>query len=160
VIIIIIGGGVAIVGLLIFVFVWEGRTVAHLRVIRMPPGEAPEEIRQAWVGVELPLRRWETKSGLHTTEGVLSLHGSGKVHGYAVDGRAAVEALAAHSPEAAHWWRTFAPQVVAPGYLLLFPSEVCEGPGEFSSGPKNESKALIGLGSDGKGGVWKRDANF
>jgi hypothetical protein len=47
-------------------------------------------------------------------------------YGYAVNGRAAVKALASHSPEAAAWWRTNAPHVLASGYRLWFPSDVCE----------------------------------
>ena len=36
-----------------------------VRIIATPPGEAPEEVRRAWVGLELPLAAGET--GPHTT---------------------------------------------------------------------------------------------
>ncbi len=104
----------------------SGRKVAYVRVVDTPPGEAPESIRRAWVGVQLPLRRWEARAGMHRTEGVLSQQHRGTGTGYAVNGRAAVEALASHSPEAAAWWRTNAPHVLAWGYRLWFPSDVCE----------------------------------
>jgi hypothetical protein len=107
------------------------RTVAHLRITRTPPGEAPEEIRQTWVGVELPLRRQEMNPSLYPTVGVLSgrspcERASECGFGYGVDGRAAVKALASHSPEAAAWWRQHAPHVLEPGYRLWFPAEICE----------------------------------
>jgi hypothetical protein len=103
-------------------------TVAHLRIVRTPPGEAPEAIRQAWIGVELPLRSWETKPQNHPTVGVLSVRNSecATAYGYSVDGRLALEALAHHSPPAAQWWRKHAPQVLDRGYQLWFPPEVCE----------------------------------
>ena len=79
-----------------------------------------------WVGIELPLRRGETEPSHLQSVGVLSKQGAEVITGYAVDGRAAVAALASQSPEAAAWWRENAPHVVAPGYRLFFPSEVCE----------------------------------
>jgi hypothetical protein len=121
-----IAGMVALVVLPVVFAAWMSRAVAHVRVVSTPPGEAPEEIRRAWVGVKLPLRRWETKPDLHLTEGVLYRQTSTMTSGYAVNGRAAVEALASHSPEAAAWWRTHAPHVVARGYRLWFPLDVCE----------------------------------
>jgi hypothetical protein len=104
------------------------RTVAHLRIVRTPPGEAPEEIRRAWVGVELPLRARETKPQNHATLGVLSFRNSEceTAYGYSVDARAALKALANHSPTAAHWWRKHAPQILDREYQLWFPPEVCE----------------------------------
>jgi hypothetical protein len=104
------------------------RTVAHLRIVRTPPGEAPEAIRQAWIGVELPLRSGETKPHNHPMVGVLSLRSSGRAtaYGYSVNGRLALEALASHSPTAAEWWRKHVPQVLDRGYQLWFPPEVCE----------------------------------
>jgi hypothetical protein len=120
-------GIAALVILVCVVAAWRGRQVAQLRIVGTPPGEAPEEIRRAWVGVKLPLRRGETRPGWHRTEGVLSRQTSAAMRtGYSVNGRAAVKALASHSPEAAAWWRKNAPHVVAWGYRLWFPSDVCE----------------------------------
>jgi len=116
----------AIAGLVFGVRAWRNQTVAHLRILRTPPGEAPEEIRRAWVGIELPLRRGETEPTYHQSVGVLSQQGPEVTSGYAVDGRAAVAALASQSSVAAAWWRENAPHVVASGYRLFFPSEVCE----------------------------------
>jgi hypothetical protein len=49
----------AIAGLVLGVFAWRNQTIALLRIHRTPPGEAPEEIRCAWMKVILPLRRSE-----------------------------------------------------------------------------------------------------
>jgi hypothetical protein len=163
------GGVGAVVGLAIGWSVWRNRTVDHLRIIRTPPGEAPEEIRRAWVGVELPLRRWETEPDRHLTVGALSQKAPEMAAGYAVDGRAAVKALASHSPEAAAWWRENAPQVLARGYRLWFPSDVCERVrgrcGTTQAKPRESVAATdtaqwltsdLGLGADGREGVWRR----
>jgi hypothetical protein len=116
----------AVVGLVFGVRAWRNRTVAHLRIVRVPPGEAPEVIRRAWLGIELPLRRGESEPSLHQTVGVLSQRGAEMAMGYAVDGRRAVDALTSQLPAAAAWWREHAPHVVARGYRLFFPSGVCE----------------------------------
>jgi hypothetical protein len=163
IIVILVVGLVGVPGFLVCLYLRDKRTVAYVRVIRTPPGEAPEEIRRAWIGVELPLRRYETNPQCHVTEGVLSGQSPGMPPefvddpGYAVSGKAAVKALAAHCPEAAEWWFKNAPRVVASGYQLWFPAGVCEKLGGPAAGPENKDDAWIGLGSDDQGGVWKRD---
>jgi hypothetical protein len=124
----IFGGMIALGAVSLVVKAWMDRTVAHLRIVRTPPGEAPEAIRQAWIGVELPLRSGETQPQNHPMVGVLSLRSSGcaTAYGYSVDGHSALEALAHHSPTAAQWWRKNAPQVLDRGYQLWFPPDVCE----------------------------------
>ncbi|AIF45989.1 hypothetical protein [Dyella japonica] len=114
----------------------------HIRVIAMPPGEAPERIRAAWIGVVLPLA--ETKGsqpGIWITQGVL-----GKDRGllarikrllgmlvveqpsvaYAVDVLAAMESLRAHSPSAAMWWERHTPHLLVPGKRFCFSAACCE----------------------------------
>jgi hypothetical protein len=124
---------------------WTRQTVAHLRIYRTPPGEAPEAIRDAWVGVELPLRSWELRPKPHPTEGVLSRQIQGASLGYAVAGRAAIKVLARYSRDAAAWWRLNAPHVLVRGYRLWFPLDVFE-PLEG-----------LALGQDGTGGIWQRE---
>jgi hypothetical protein len=101
-------------------------TTYFIRITMVPPGDAPEQIRRAWIGVELPLRNSETEPTREVVVGALS----GKVGdfepGFVVDGAAAINCLAAHSPEAATWWRQNAPHVLQTGYDLFFPSTVCE----------------------------------
>jgi hypothetical protein len=97
-----------------------------IRIIAAPPGEAPEEIRQEWIGVELPLAPGEPLPKIESTVGVLTGQSTGVASGYLVEGNKAVALLAAHSPTAAEWWREAAPHILVPGYKLSFPAEVCE----------------------------------
>src|SRR5262249_14111542 len=100
--------------------------VTRLRIVRIPPGEPPEWVRCAWVGLELPLAPGEIKARRVTSVGVLSGEGPELGTGYLVDGGKAVARLAAHAPPAAAWWRENARHVVSSGYQLFFPAEVCE----------------------------------
>lgn len=98
---------------LAFVLITKPSTkIMEIRIINTPPGEAPEHVRKAWVGLILPL----AVSGARTrhTVGILArkeflgmlfalLTGRTDRHsGYIVD---AVETLATRSPDAAKWWR-------------------------------------------------------
>jgi hypothetical protein len=96
-----------------------------IRIIATPPGDAAESIRRAWVGVELPLIAGEQQPQSLRVLGVLS-GAVGSTVGYAVDGQTAVNLLASHDPNAADWWRENAPHVLAAGYQLIFPADVCE----------------------------------
>jgi hypothetical protein len=111
---------------------------AKIRIIAVPPGEAPFWVRQEWVGLELPLTRYPRLQSAQTF-GVLtgpsswlgqiwgSLTGRAEhALGYAVEGAAAVEILKAKSPDAARWWREHAPLSVAPQRFLLFHEHVCQ----------------------------------
>ena len=108
-----------------------------IRIISTPPGEAPEHVRAAWIGLTLPA----IVSGPRTIEtvGVLSrpktwfglllariLGKTQQVRGYVVDANRAVEILATHSPDAAKWWRESATRSVRPGQYFLFHAEVCQ----------------------------------
>jgi hypothetical protein len=109
-----------------------------IRVVATPPGEAPESVRAAWVGIELPvLRRGRrlTARGVGVLSGPKThlgglwawLHGKGEVEtGYVVSGAAAIAALEERRPEAAAWWREHAPHVARVGHVLLFQAWACE----------------------------------
>jgi hypothetical protein len=110
----------------------------YIRIIAVPPGEAPEEIRRAWVGVRLPLLLWHGKKREWRSAGVLtgpkslfarlSALFSGALQrqsGYAVVVLDAIAALAVTHPEAARWWRENAPHVVRPGKVFVFAAEAC-----------------------------------
>jgi hypothetical protein len=109
----------------------------HIRIISTPPGEAPEQVRAAWIGLTLPL----LVAGAHVTETVGVLSGPttrfglffarlfGRVRrerGYFVDAHQAVELLATHAPDAARWWRESAARAVQPGSVFVFHCEVCQ----------------------------------
>lgn len=109
-----------------------------IRIIATPPGEAPEEVRQAWVGVRLPLplfhrraRSWRTAgvlTGPRTLFARLAALVSGRLErkpGYAVSVVEALAALEKSRPDAARWWRENAPHLVRPGKAFVFAAEVC-----------------------------------
>ena len=98
----------------------------RIRIVAMPPGDAPEHIRRAWVGLELPLANGQSGPTRQPVQGILSAQDEGPVSGYAVDGREGVALLTAKAPEAAAWWRQQAPHVTMHGYQLVFPADVCE----------------------------------
>jgi hypothetical protein len=109
-----------------------------IRIIATPPGEAPEEVRRAWVGLELPLAAGETGPRDLPVGGVLTgartflgklfnlLTGQRRyAHGYVIDAPQALVLLAEKSPRAALWWREHAPHCWQPGQVFLFHPEVC-----------------------------------
>jgi hypothetical protein len=121
----------AIVAILICVLVvrsWRRRTAprAIVRIKALPPGEAPEFVRRAWIGLELPLILDQVQPEKMAVEGALSHQPVDAPPGYAVDGKAAIAVLESANAEIAAWWRENAPNVAAPGYQLVFPAEVCE----------------------------------
>lgn len=99
---------------------------SRIRIVATPPGDAPDQIRRAWVGLELPLANGQTGPCRQPAEGILSGRDEAPCSGYAVDGRQAVALLAAREPEAAAWWREHAPHVSMHGYQLVFPADVCD----------------------------------
>jgi hypothetical protein len=107
---------------------WRKRSVrrAVIRITAPPPGELPEFVRRAWVGLELPLIAGQIRAEALTAQQVLSRQEVNALPGYAVDGRTAVAILASANPEVARWWRENAPDILAPGYQLVFAAEVCE----------------------------------
>src|SRR6187455_3469002 len=79
----------------------------QVRIVQTPPGEAPIEVREAWVGLVLPLREGEVGPREILTQGVLSgprtylghwfarlVRRFKVVHGFCVDGAGAVQVLA------------------------------------------------------------------
>lgn len=109
-----------------------------VRIIATPPGEAPEEVRQEWVGLVLPLAAGEIGPRTVPTGGVLTgprtLFGklwrllSGEwllARGYVIDAPQALMLLAEKAPSAARWWRECAPHCWKPGFLFVFHAEVC-----------------------------------
>ena len=108
-----------------------------IRIVARPEGEAPESVRDAWIGLELPV--------LHPAQvetlgfGVLTgpkslwmqrlktfLGQAQKTSGYIVLADQAIERLAAKDPAAAKWWRDNAAHLVAPGAAFIFDAPACE----------------------------------
>jgi hypothetical protein len=118
---------VIVVGLLL-VRAWRRRMTprAIVRIKALPPGEAPEFVRRAWIGLELPLILDQTRPEQMAVQGALSHEPVAAPPGYAVDGKIAIAALESANAEVAAWWRENAAHVLVPGYQLVFPAEVCE----------------------------------
>ncbi|RZJ21800.1 MAG: hypothetical protein EON85_15385 [Brevundimonas sp.] len=108
-----------------------------IRIVARPDGEAPEAIRDAWIGLELPLVHPEPINTLGF--GVLTgpkyrwleillchLGRAQKVSGYVVPADEAIQRLAAKDPAAAMWWKTNAARYITPGAHLVFDLPACE----------------------------------
>lgn len=92
---------------------------SSIRIIVVPPGFAPEAIREQWLGLELPLATEET---LRTCPPSNFRTGTENGDGYIVASRDGIAALsAAGKAEAAAFWGDY------PGsFYLIFKKEVCE----------------------------------
>jgi hypothetical protein len=107
-----------------------------IEITSRPLGEAPEWVRDQWIGLILP-----TSDHAPTTikgYGVLSgprsilddilrqlLGRTERYEGYIVDTAEAIAVLEARSPEAAAWWRANTPHLLKRGRRLLFDSACC-----------------------------------
>ena len=114
-------------------------TKPTVRIVAVPPGEAPLWVRQAWVGLELPLPPMAKSARRLRVAGVLTgpkslldallAYISGRyrqAQGFVVPVLAALDVLATASPEAAAWWRTQAPHLCKPWRCFVFPVDVCK----------------------------------
>jgi hypothetical protein len=109
-----------------------------VRIVGVPPGEAPLWAREKWVGLELPLGRWTSPvrtPGFGVVSGprsilsyiwALLLGRFEMVKGYMVPADEAVNILSESSPEAATWWRTNASQLLGPNRYFLFHEQACQ----------------------------------
>lgn len=87
-----------------------------VRIIARTPGEAPEEIRDQWIGLIMPACPVQA-----VVVGVLTHKRIGLRNGYAIQWDDAMDALAQKSPNARKWWEdNVAPQ------LLIFDASCCE----------------------------------
>jgi hypothetical protein len=109
----------------------------RIKIIRRPTGEAPEWVRDAWIGLSLPLAA--SQPGTWTVFGVRSLPQgafreqraqfagkTAKATGYLVNARLAVDSLAEIHPEAAAWWREHTPRLLTGKRHFLFNIDACE----------------------------------
>lgn len=103
----------------------------HIRVVRRPIGEAPAWVRDAWIGLSLPLATPSQREARGF--GVLTMPNSRlgqiwailrgrsiKMTGYFVDARRAVDLLDDIRPEAAKWWRDNAPRMLDGAHYFIF----------------------------------------
>jgi hypothetical protein len=108
-----------------------------VRIIAVPPGEAPLWVREKWVGLELPGAQYSSARSFYAY-GVRSLPRTWlaqwwgivrgraeRISGYAVESIRAVDILSTSSPEAAEWWRQNTPDLIAKNRYLVFHEESC-----------------------------------
>jgi hypothetical protein len=108
-----------------------------IRITRPPLGEAPLWVREAWVGLELPLarpilRKWYSvgvltgaKSRLGQIWGIITGRIE-KTSGYPVIAKEAVDLLAAKNEAAVAWWRQNAVHLLNGRALFIFDVGACE----------------------------------
>src|SRR5436305_1532001 len=91
----------------------------EVRIVEVPPGDAPKHIRRAWVGLVLPLAAGETGAREEAPAagalGRLRQRLAGRQARYVVPAEAALAILARAAPEAAAWLLTAAPELAGPG---------------------------------------------
>jgi hypothetical protein len=92
-----------------------------IAITAMPAGDAPPEIRQAWVGTVLPVK----KCDLIPVKNQPVLAASKPEWGYVVDAMIALNHLAERSPSAAQWWITNRPDLLQAGAELVFRDVEC-----------------------------------
>jgi hypothetical protein len=110
----------------------------NIRIVRRPDGEAPEDIRDAWIGLLLPVVPSHSRLVERRSFGVLSgprsrlafrfkaMFGRGtSKQGYMVYTLLAIDILEDVNPLAAAWWKTNVPHMLKPGLCLLFEEECC-----------------------------------
>jgi hypothetical protein len=116
------------------------KTARHyIRIVRVPPGEAPLWVREKWVGLALPLADGGRGPREVFTSGVLTgprnrliaiwwglLGRLPRKSGYAVDVREALGILDRTAPDAASWWRKNVPRLRARKRKFLFQPSACE----------------------------------
>ena len=99
----------------------------RIRIIDTPPGEAPQHIREAWIGCVLPVIAVPGEPRARSVcRGVLTGKRTEDRDRYLVPAPDAIAVLARRDRDAAQWWRESVPSGIAPGRLLAFPEEVCE----------------------------------
>lgn len=88
-----------------------------------PPGEAPESVRQAWVGLKIPLDEDQSQG---TVRGALGGNPEpDNLDGYCVPAGAAIAALkAAGKVGSVHWWVTKG--YGFPGQSLMVGKKFCK----------------------------------
>ncbi len=82
----------------------RAEATGRIRITKVPAGEAPLEVRQAWVGLELPSKAICGYPPVQTTRGVLSDKLAPSRYEIAVPQHEALEILAERAPEAVAWW--------------------------------------------------------
>ena len=99
----------------------------RIRIVAAPPGEAPPDIRAAWIRCVLPLvAGTDSPEFGGASRGVVTRKPAKAFAGFGVPARDALVILEQRDPAAAQWWREHAPRLLQPGKVLVFSADVCE----------------------------------
>lgn len=109
----------------------------RIKIVQTPLGEAPEWVREAWIGVTIPLVVAEARGyqGFGVLTGPKSWFAcwwrlitrqTEPVEGYLVSAAEAVELLAFSRPQAAQRWRQNAPHLLGPKAHFVFDTAACK----------------------------------
>jgi hypothetical protein len=79
--------------------------MASVMIVKVPAGEAPLEVRKAWVGLTLPLSRGAAGSCSEYCANITSGSFAGRRQVYPVDAVTAIDILERQNPDAAAWWK-------------------------------------------------------
>lgn len=108
-----------------------------IKIIKRPAGEAPEWVRDAWIGLELlAINDTPAKTiGYGVLEGPKSKLGqllglvtgrAERYEGFVVRSDHAIDLLAASNSLAATWWRENCPELTRPERQFLFQANECQ----------------------------------
>ena len=108
-----------------------------ITIVRRPIGEAPDWVRDAWIGLSMPLaakrqRMWRTLGVMSGPSNALAqvfalVRGKSiKIDGFAVLAKVAVARLESDQPQAAQWWRENAPDLLKGSRCFVFDADACE----------------------------------
>ena len=113
--------------------------MTFLEFVSPPPGEAPEEVRAAWVGLRVPVTKKESRlvkgmpvvgvcsgpQGFWAQLWALVTRRVEYWNGYAIASAKCIELLHDHAPAAAAWWAQHAPRYLKSKSRFVFPAECC-----------------------------------
>lgn len=93
--------------------------MSKVEIISTPPGQAPEWVRMAWIGLLLPIAD-DVEGGLQ-----MGVHGGPAQNegGYKIPTQEALDILEKKNRKAARWWYDHLP--IMPSWLV-FHKEVCK----------------------------------
>jgi len=110
----------------------------RIKIYKVPPGEAPLEIRKSWIGVSLPVsdngilkKRTGfgviSKPPLSRTQSIVSIFRKDRVRwkSYEVNAVDAISALEEFNPKAAAWWKEHVSYLLELDGQFIFPADVC-----------------------------------
>ena len=101
------------------------KETAKIRVIKRPEGEAPDWVRDAWIGLIIPLAE-DGGVGEGKTFGTLTGESQGYSLGFRITPKTAVGVLEEHHPDAASWWKERCPTIWKEGATFRFQLDECE----------------------------------